>query len=49
MSELDQTCLNLMKHMSELDRGGVESNRTNFELIFVEFLELILPFESIES
>ena len=25
-------------------RGGVESNRTNFELIFIEFFEYFLPF-----
>ena len=26
------------------DRGGVESNRTNFELIFLEFFELKMYF-----
>ena len=30
-------------------RGGVESNWTNFELIFIEFFELFFTFESIES
>ena len=30
-------------------RGGVKSNRTNIELIFIEFLELFFTFESIES
>ena len=30
-------------------RGGVESNRTNLELIFIEFLNHFSPFESIES
>ena len=32
-----------------ITRGGVESNRTNFELIFIEFFEFFSPFESIES
>ena len=30
---------------SFLARGGVKSNQTNFELIFIEFFELFLPFQ----
>ena len=36
------------KNVQSQTRGGVESNQTNFELIFIEFFEYFLPFESIE-
>ena len=38
------TEIRILLFQNILDRGGVELNRTNFELIFIEFFELFFTF-----
>ena len=44
MMEITLLDVTLMEEIAAETRGGVESNRTNFELIFIEFFELFFTF-----